>query len=370
MSPPRFSQYPIEDFRAQHREIEGALHWVCQSGNYILGEEVAAFEGEFAEWLGARHVIGVGSGSDAIEIMLRGLGIGTGDAVVLPSHTAVACVCAVARAGANPVLVDVDPATFTMQPESVEEMLKKDKSVKAVLAVHLYGHPAGMAFLQSVCDRHGVILLEDCAQAHGATWRGHKAGTLAHAAAFSFYPTKNLGALGDGGAVVTDNHALAMRVREIRQHGWRERWISAVEGVNSRLDELQAAVLRVKLRSLDGAQAARQRLAMVYTEGLRGVPGVITPVVRHDCGHAFHLYVIRAHQRDALSQHLAEAGVPVARHYPAAIHQQPAYRGLLHGPLPHTEKLVQEILTLPLHPYLSEDILRHVVDVIRRFPKP
>lgn len=370
MSVPNFSQYPLEDFRAQQRAIESALHGACQSGRYILGGEVAAFEGEFAAWLGARHVIGVGSGSDAIELMLRGLDVGVGDAVALPSHTAVACVAAVVRAGASPVLVDVDPATFTLQPERLDEALQSNKSVRAVLAVHLYGHPAGMASLQSVCDHHGVILLEDCAQAHGATWRGHRSGTLAHAAAFSFYPTKNLGALGDGGAVATDNHALAARIREIRQMGWRERCISAVEGVNSRLDEIQAAVLRVKLRALDTSQEVRQRLAGIYTEGLRGVPGIIPPVVRHDCGHAFHLYVVRAHERDALSQHLSDTGIPVARHYPAAIHQQPAYAALPHGPMPHTEKLIQEILTLPLHPYLAEEALGYVVEVIRRFKKP
>ncbi|OAI56733.1 hypothetical protein AYO49_00460 [Verrucomicrobiaceae bacterium SCGC AG-212-N21] len=362
-----FSIYPLEDYRVHREEIEAALHAMLEKGHYILGSEVTAFEREFAGWTGVRHAIGVANGTDAIELLLRGLSIGHGASVAVPSHTAVASVSAIARAGATPVFLDVDPETYTVSPESLEMALTGDKSIKAVLAVHLYGHPSDIAGLQTACDRHGVILLEDCAQAHGATWQGRKAGSLARGAAFSFYPTKNLGAIGDAGAITTDDDALASRIREVRQYGWRERYISGVEGVNSRLDEMQAAILRVKLRVLERRNSARRRLALLYAEGLRGSSFVTAPVVKHGCEHAFHLYVVRSKQRDALMKHLLDAGVPVALHYPAAVHQQPAYASARCRPLTQTEALIPEILTLPLHPYLSEEAVQFTLDVIRRF---
>ncbi len=366
-SHPLFTSYPLEDYRAHRQEIEAALHLVLEQGRYVLGGEVTAFEREFAAWVGVRHALGVASGTDAIELLLRGHGIGRGDAVAVPSHTAVAGVSAIARAGATPVFLDVDASTFTVGPEDVAAALGENPSIRAVLAVHLYGHPADVPGLQTVCDRHGVVLLEDCAQAHGATWQGRRAGSLARGAAFSFYPTKNLGAIGDGGAIATDDDRLAERIREVREYGWRERSISAVEGVNSRLDEIQAAVLRVKLRALDARNAARRRLAALYTEGLRQVASVSAPVVRPGCGHAFHLYVIRSKQRKALMEHLLDAGVPVALHYPAAVHQQPAYAAVKHGPLTRTETLVAEILSLPLHPFLSEEAVNFALDAIRSY---
>lgn len=367
---PLYTDYLRDDLRGHQREIEAALRKVLDSGRFILGGEVAAFEKEFADWLGVRHAIAVASGTDAIEVLLRGVGIGRGDTVAVPSHTAVACVSAITRAGAAPFLVDVDPAAFTITPEIMERVLRDRAEIRAVLAVHLYGQSADMPALQSLCDEHGVILLEDCAQAHGATWRGRKAGTLSRGAAFSFYPTKNLGALGDGGAITTNDDALAERLRGLREFGWRERYISAVEGVNSRLDELQAAVLRVKLRTLDSRNAARRRLAAVYGEALGAMKDVIVPVNLPEREHAFHLYVIRAKHRDALMKHLLHAGVPVGLHYPAAIHQQPAYAWLPHGSLAQTEALMPEILSLPLHPYLSDEAMRFTVDAIHRFPKP
>jgi dTDP-4-amino-4,6-dideoxygalactose transaminase len=221
--------------------------------------------------------------------------------------------------------------------------------------------------LAKVCDRCGVILLEDGAQAHGAAWQGRRVGSLARGAAFSFYPTKNLGAIGDGGAVTTDDDALATRIRELRQYGWRERFISAVEGVNSRLDEMQAAILRVKLKTLDERLAARKRLARLYEEGLYGLQDIAAPTVRGGCEHAFHLYVIRSKRRDALMKHLLAAGVPVGQHYPAAVHQQPAYDGVKRGSLRQTEALIPEILTLPLHPYLGDEAIHFTLDAIRRF---
>ena len=368
-SHPLFTAYPLEDYRAHQQEIEEAIHRMLERGHYILGGEVTAFEQEFARWNGVRHAIGVANGTDAIELLLRGLGIGRGDAVVVPSHTAVASISAIARAGAAPVFLDVDPATFTVTPESLAAALMAShvEKIKAVLAVHLYGHPADMAGLQAICDRNGIVLLEDCAQAHGATWQGRKVGSLARGAAFSLYPTKNLGAIGDGGIITTDDDELAVRIREIRQYGWRERYISAVEGVNSRLDEMQAAILRVKLRALDARNATRRKLAALYNEGLREVPCAVAPVVRAGCEHAWHLYVIRSKQRDALMKHLLEAGVPVALHYPAAVHQQPAYAAVKRGSLAHTETLVPEILSLPLHPFLSEEAVRFTLDAIKGF---
>ncbi|OAI56900.1 hypothetical protein AYO49_03330 [Verrucomicrobiaceae bacterium SCGC AG-212-N21] len=360
----------MEDCRAHRQEIDAALGAMLDRGQYILGREVAAFEREFADWIGVRHAVGVATGTDAIELILRGLGIGRGDAVAVPSHTAVACVSAIARAGAAPVFVDVEPDIFTMRPESLAEVLRGDPSIKAVLAVHLYGHPANMACLQAVSDQHGVVLIEDAAQAHGATWHGRRVGSLTRAAAFSFYPTKNLGGIGDGGAVTTHDDALASRMRELREYGWRERYISAEQGVNSRLDEMQAAILRVKLRTLGARLASRRRLADLYGEGLREFPHIIAPVVRAVCAHAHHLFVIRARHRDALMQHLLDCGVPVARHYPAAVHQQPAYATARRGPLTQTEALIPEILTLPLHPYLGDEAVQFTLDAIRRFKLP
>jgi dTDP-4-amino-4,6-dideoxygalactose transaminase len=364
---PLFTAYPLEDYRAQQREIESALHAMLENGYYILGNEVSSFEREFAGWVGARHSIGVANGTDAIELLLRGLGIGRGAAVAVPSHTAVASVSAIARAGATPVFVDVDAATFTITPASLEEALTQEKSVKAVLAVHLYGHPADMTGLHAVCERHGLILIEDCAQAHGATWQGKKVGSLSRGAAFSFYPTKNLGAIGDGGAITTGDDALAARIREVRQYGWRERYISAVEGVNSRLDEMQAVILRVKMQVIDSRLAARRRLASLYSEALRDLPGITPPSVQPGCEHAWHLYVIRSKRRDALMKHLLDAGVPVAVHYPAAVHQQPAYATVKHAGLTQTEALIPELLSLPLHPYLGEEAIQFTVDAIRKF---
>ncbi|MFZ4766735.1 MAG: DegT/DnrJ/EryC1/StrS family aminotransferase, partial [Roseimicrobium sp.] len=361
---PLFTAYPLEDYRAHQSEIAAALHSVLERGHYILGGEVTAFEEEFAAWVGARHAIGVANGTDAIELLLRGLGVGRGDAVAVPSHTAVASVSAIARAGATPVFLDVDAATFTITPASLQQALEQPRTekIKAVLAVHLYGHPADLPALQALCDAHVVTLLEDCAQAHGATWHGRKVGSLARGAAFSFYPTKNLGAIGDGGAITTSDDLLAERIREIRQYGWRERYISAVEGVNSRLDEMQAAILRVKLRALDTRNANRRKLAALYTEGLANLSTVKPPLAKPGCEHAYHLYVIRLPQRDALMKQLLAAGIPVALHYPAAVHQQPAYATVTHGSLAETETLVAEILSLPLHPFLSEEAVALALD--------
>ena len=330
------------------------------------------FERDWAAWCGIGHAIGVANGTDAIELLLLGLGIGAGDAVAVPSHTAVASASAIRRTGAEPVYIDLDPDTFTMRPDSLEMAMQGPAGprLKAVLAVHIYGHPADMQGLAAVCDRHGLILLEDGAQSHGATCQGTRVGSLARGAAFSFYPTKNLGAIGDGGAITTDDAELAGRIREIRQYGWRERYISAGEGVNSRLDELQAAILRVKLQDLEESIARRQALAARYRAGLAGHPLVKLPAVRPDATHAFHLHVIRSPRRDDLMAWLLGQGIPVALHYPAAVHQQPGYaRFSAQSPLlTETEHAVREILTLPLHPWLSGEAVDRVVGAIHDWP--
>jgi dTDP-4-amino-4,6-dideoxygalactose transaminase len=369
--PPVFTAYPLEDYRHHQPAIQDRIAGVLEQGHYILGREVASFEEEFAAFTQTRHCIGVANGTDAIEVVLRGLDVGRGCRVALPSHTAVASASGIARAGASPVFVDVDPGSRTLCPAALECLLgsPSGRDVKAVLAVHLYGHPCDMASLQAVADRYGVLLLEDCAQAHGATFQGRPVGSLARAAAFSFYPTKNLGAIGDGGAITTDDSGLADRIRAIRQYGWKERYISDCEGVNSRLDELQAALLRVKLKSLPAHILKRRQLAARYDELLRGSLMVTPPSCRAGCGHAYHLYVVRSSCRDALMEHLLQLGIPVALHYPLPIHQQPAYFPFTaqSPPLPNTDLLATEILTLPLHPYLSEEAVRFTAQAIRAF---
>lgn len=357
MATQAFPHFPIEDYRHHQAAIDAAIHATLTGGHYILGGEVTAFEQEFAAWVGTEHAIGVANGTDAIELILRGLGIGSGDRVALPSHTAVASASGIARAGAEPVFVDLDPDTCTICPHALEALLTSDQGhlVKAVLAVHLYGHPVAWHELKAVTDKHGVVLLEDCAQAHGATYHGSKTGSLGKAAAFSFYPTKNLGAIGDGGGITTNDGELAERIRSIRQYGWKERYISRSEGVNSRLDELQAAILRVKLRTLPEMIERRRSAATHYARSLASVAHVQPPVVREHCQHAWHLYVIQSPVRDALMEHLLARQIPVALHYPAAIHQQSGYAHIAaRSPaLPQTEAVLKRILTLPLHPYLD-----------------
>jgi dTDP-4-amino-4,6-dideoxygalactose transaminase len=369
LDPTLFPQFPLADYNAHKADIDLALERMLSAGHYILGEEVSSFEAEFADYIGTRHSIGVANGTDAIEVLLRALDIGRGDKVAVPSHTAVASASGIGRAGATPVFVDIDSDTATMCPEALDRLLKSEqgKGIKAALVVHLYGHPAAWDRLESVAAAHGITLLEDCAQAHGATFQGRKVGSLAKAAAFSFYPTKNLGGIGDGGAITCSDDALATRIREIRQYGWRERYISACEGVNSRLDEMQAAILRVKLRSLPASIIRRRELAAAYGKGLAGCGIASAPVCRADSDHAYHLYVVRSEHRDRLMHHLIARGVPAALHYPAAIHQQSGYYDIANQSpaLPKTDEVMKRILTLPLHPHLSELAVQAVCEVIR-----
>lgn len=344
-------------------EIEAAVRRVLDSGSYILGPETAAFEQEFAAYIGVGQGVGLASGTDAIALGLRALGVGAGDEVITVSHTAVATVAAIQMAGAEPVLVDVDGDSLTMDPICLEAAVTPRS--RAVVPVHLYGQPADLDSICAIAHHHGLWVLEDCAQAHGALYHDKKVGTFGDLAAFSFYPTKNLGAVGDGGIVVTDRLELAEAVRAIRQYGWKERYISETRGVNSRLDELQAAILRVKLRHLDGANARRRKLASLYNSLLSG--GVVLPFEAKGCQGVFHLYVIRTPLRDELKDFLEHEGIGTGVHYPRPVHLQPAFRGLRYGPMPVTERIASQILSLPMYPQLTDKEAAEVAMAINEF---
>jgi len=363
---------PFLDLKAQYQalkpELDAAVTAVLAGGWYILGEQVRAFEREFAAYCGVAHGVGVGSGTAALHLALWACSIGPGDEVVTVSHTAVATVAAIRLAGARPVLVDIEPKTYTLDPQRLEEAIT-DRT-RAIIPVHLYGQPADMAPILEVARRRGLRVIEDCAQAHGAMYRGRRVGSFGDLACFSFYPTKNLGAAGDGGMVVTDDEELAERVRLLRQYGWRERYVSEMAGLNSRLDELQAAILRVKLRYLDKWNERRRTLAARYDALLAG-SGVVTPAVRDGCQHVYHLYVVRSRQRDRLRAYLKAQGIGTIVHYPLAVHQQPACGDVAIGPggLAETERVAAEVLSLPLYPEMPDEHVERVAAAVRAFDK-
>jgi dTDP-4-amino-4,6-dideoxygalactose transaminase len=362
---------PRAGYLEQRAAIDAAIARVLDDGVYILGKEVEAFEATFAEFIGVSNAIGVASGTDAIEIALRACGIGSGDLVFSVSHTAVATIAAIERAGATPVLVDVEPGTYTMAPRELLRVLRAPPIGRpaAVLPVHIYGQPADLPSLAEIAREFGLRLIEDCAQSHGALHRGKPAGSFGDIGCFSFYPTKNLGALGDGGMVVTNDPALAAALREIREYGWRERYVSASAGINSRLDPIQAAVLGVKLGSLMAGNARREAVAERYDAGLAGLP-LAVPTRRSQATHAFHQFVIRLAERDRLREALRAAGIGSGIHYPVPVHQQPAYKGrLAHGPsgLGVTERAAPQILSLPIYPQLSDEAVDRVIAEIRDF---
>jgi dTDP-4-amino-4,6-dideoxygalactose transaminase len=363
---------PQVDLRAGYlelkAELDAAVVAALDSGWYILGREVAAFESEFAAWLGVPHAVGVANGTDAVALALRALGVRPGDRVATVSHTAVATVAAIEMVGAVPVLVDIDPDRFTMAPASLERTLAAGP-IRAVVVVHLYGQAAELDAIASLARGAGAALVEDCAQSHGARLDGRRLGSLGDAAAFSLYPTKNLGALGDGGVVATRDAAVAERVTALRQYGWRERYVSDIAGVNSRLDELQAAMLRVKLRRLDGDNARRVAVAARYDEELRGSARIAPPARAPGCDHVYHQYVVRSADRTALQARLREAGIGTNIHYPVPIHLQPAYRdrvALAPDGLAQTERAAREVLSLPMYPQLSATQLDDTCAVLRR----
>lgn len=352
---------PGASFRNRREALLRAATETLDGGWYINGKQVRQFEERFAAFCAAKHAVGVGNGTDAIELALRGLGIGEGDLVFTVSHTAVATVAAVECAGATPVLVDVDPATCTMSPESLAKALEAAGRGRysgrpaAVLPVHLYGCCADLDAILDVAQ--GLPLIEDCAQAHGAVYKGRPAGSVGVAGTFSFYPTKNLGTFGDGGCVVTSDDTLADRLRSLREYGWRDRYLSAEPGINTRLDELHAAFLNVLLPGLPSKNARRRAIAALYERELAGLPGLVLPSVPDTVEPVYHLYVVRHDQRDGLQKRLREKGVGTAVHYPCPVHLQEAYKGrVLLAPdgLPVTEALAPRVLSLPMYPELSD----------------
>jgi dTDP-4-amino-4,6-dideoxygalactose transaminase len=362
---------PRAGYLAHRAAIDAAIVRVLEGGTYILGKEVEVFEAAFADFVGVAHAVGVGSGTDAIELALRACGIGPGDLVFTVSHTAVATVSAIERAGATAVLVDVEPGTYTMAPHELSRVLQMAPPGRpaAVLPVHIYGQPAELSALSEIARRHGLRLIEDCAQSHGALYRGMPTGSFGDVGCCSFYPTKNLGALGDGGMVVTNDPALAATLREMREYGWRERYVSARVGINSRLDAIQAAILGIKLGALAGDNAKRQAIADRYDAGLAGLP-LVLPTRRPEATHVFHQYVIRLAERDALRDRLRAVGIGSGIHYPVPVHQQPAYNGrLTFGPsgLGVTERAAPQILSLPIYPQLSSAAVDRVIAEIRAF---
>ncbi len=358
-------------YRAHQAAIDQAIRRVLESGWYILGKEDAAFEAEFAAWLGMKHAVGCANGTDALALCLRGLGVGPGMAVATVSHTAVATVAAIEMVGATPVLIDIDPATYTMDPAEFAHVLANAAPglppVRAVIPVHLYGQPADLDPIRAAAAKHGVAVIEDCSQAHGATLGGRKVGTMTECSAFSLYPTKNLGAFGDAGVLTCNDTVLAERIGALRQYGWKERYISDLAGVNSRLDELHAAVLRVLLPQLDQRNARRQQIAARYDAALQNT--CLTPPVRRaGATHVFHQYVVRSAERAVLQDRLKAQGIATAIHYPVPIHQQPAYRGsIAMGPAAcrNTELAAQQIFSLPLFAELSDAQVDHVCGALK-----
>jgi dTDP-4-amino-4,6-dideoxygalactose transaminase len=359
---------PKAGYLAHKPAIDAAIARVLESGWYIGGGEVTGFEQDFARLFGFGHAVGCANGTDALVLALRGLGIGRGDRVATVSHTAVATVAAIELAGAEPVLVDIEPATYTMDPAALARALTTIPGIRAVIPVHLYGQPADLgAILPLVRD---LKLIEDCSQAHGATLDGRITGTFGDVACFSLYPTKNLGALGDGGVLATGDVALADRIRSLREYGWRERYISDIAGLNSRLDPLQAAILRVKLTHLAADNARRRAIAAAYDRGLEdlGNTGLILPVTRPGAVPVYHQYVVRHPARDTLRAALTARGIGTNIHYPMPVHLQPAYRGRVPfgpGGLPETERAAAEILSLPMYPGLNDEQIGRVIAAVR-----
>lgn len=353
-------------YEAQRAQIDDAIAGVLGRGDFVLGSAVGTFEEAFATYCGARHAVGVDSGFSALELLLRAYGIGPGDEVITAANTFVATVGAIDVVGARPVLVDMSPKTYALDPDRLAAAITP--ATRAIIPVHLYGQPADMDAINDIASTHGLTVIEDACQAHGARYRGRRAGSLGHAAAFSFYPGKNLGAFGDGGMVVTDDDEVAETVRKLRNLGSTEKYCHDVKGFNRRLDTLQAAVLEVKLARLDHDNALRRRAAALY-DALLEEPAVRTPWTAPNTEHAHHLYVIEVDDRNALRSHLATVGVATGVHYPVPIHMQPAYTALGDGPgsYPTTEASAQRILSLPMHPYVSPAAVAHTAGWITRF---
>lgn len=356
---------PLSQYLSHKNEIDEAVSRVLNKGWYILGEEVKAFEEEFAGYIGVKYGIGVGSGTEALHLALVACGIGPGDEVITVSHTAVATVAAIKLAGANPVYVDIDPVFYTLNPNKLEASISAN--TKAIIPVHLYGNPVDMDPVIQIARHYNLHVIEDCAQSHGAIYKGKKVGSFGNIGCFSFYPTKNLGAMGDGGIIVTNDSRLAKKAGLLREYGWAERYISHTVGWNSRLDEIQAAILRVKLKHLDKDNSKRAYLSELYNRELVDA-SLILPKETKNSTHAYHLYVIRSKKRDRLLAFLKERGINASIHYPMPVHLQPAFKNLqIRNDLPETEIIVKEIISLPIYPELPETDVQTIIRTIRDF---
>lgn len=371
---------PHASYLAQREAIDDAVRRALAGGRYILGPEVAAFEEEFANFIGARHALGVANGTDALALALRAAGVGPGDIVATVSHTAVATTVAIRSIGASPVFVDVDPVHGLMDTGHLEYLLKESSRgklaldhsrIRAIVPVHLYGLCADLPAIMRIAQQHGLLVVEDCAQAHGAMLHGRAAGTWGLSASFSFYPTKNLGAFGDAGSVVTSDPDILERASLLRQYGWRTRYVSDIEGGNSRLDELHAAVLRVKLTRLAQGNAQRQAIAARYQAGLANAEISVPPPVLGG-SHVYHQFVVRAADRDALRSWLTDRGVGTLVHYPCPVHLQPAYASPTYAPLPLpcTEAWASEVVSLPMFPELPLQDVDRVIDCVNAWMQP
>ena len=354
---------PAAQFRSHQAEIEAAVLEVLRGSRHILGPQVESLEEEFAGYIGTRRSVGVANGTDALELAIRALGIGPGDEVITVSHTAVATVAAIEAAGAVAVLVDVDPAYYTLDPARLEEVLTS--KTRAVIAVHIYGQPADLDAIGGFCEKHHLALIEDASQAHGARWKGKRVGGIGQIGCFSCYPTKNLGAVGDAGLVTTNDEDLARKITALREYGWKERYISEFAGRNSRLDEVQAAILRVKLRHLDESNAKRREHAAAYSS-LLSESGLNVPAERPGADHVFHLYVVRTPQREQVIERLRSHDIIPGIHYPVPVHCQPAYRNRLRTSpsMRVTEEYAGQVLSLPLYPELEDGEIAQVAAVL------
>jgi len=364
-------EIPLVDLRAQYQplkaEILARIEEILDGMHLFLGPNVQAFEQEFGAYQEVRHAVGVSDGTTALQLALRACGVGVGSEVITVSHTFVATVEAITLVGARPVFVDVDPQTYTIDVGQLKA--KITPATRAIIPVHLYGQPADMDPVMQIADKHGLWAIEDACQAHGARYKGRRTGGLGHIAAFSFYFSKNLGAYGEAGMVTTNDDALAEKVRMLRDHGSRQRYYHEMVGMNARLDEIQATVMRAKLPFLDGWNAQRRGAAAHYGELLSPQEGIVVPEQAAYAEHAYHLYVVRLPRRDGLRTHLQGRGVGTGIHYPVPCHLQPVFRslGYRQGDLPVTERIAGEILSLPMYPELTAEQQRYIVDAIREF---
>ncbi len=356
---------PKSQYLSYKDEIDSSIKRVLSKGQFVLGENVHSFEKEFSEYIGSKHSVSVGSGTDALCIALRALGLKQGDEVIAPSHTATATATAITMVGATPILVDADPVFYTIDPLAISQAITP--RTKAIIVVHIYGQPADMDKIMVIARENNLRLIEDCAQAPGATYNNRRVGSMGDLGCFSFYPTKNLGALGDGGSIVTSDSHLSKQLIRLRHYRWDENRVSQINGYNSRLDEIQAAVLRVKLKYLDKDNSKRAKLAKIYEKELGHLP-LETPSLRPSSFHVYHLYVLSVERRDALVAHLKSNDIFAGIHYPIPVHLMPAFKHISNPRLlAHTERIAKRVISLPIYPELAESDQHRVIKAIKEF---